>query len=46
LKYLAISIVMSMLSSFLKRYPDVKVELNIDDAFAEIVAGDAGVRFG
>ncbi|QPF87551.1 LysR family transcriptional regulator [Bradyrhizobium genosp. L] len=36
------------LASLLPRYPDIKVELSIDDSLADIVAGrfDAGVRLG
>jgi DNA-binding transcriptional LysR family regulator len=48
IKYPAMSIVLPKLSDFLERYPDVKVELNIDDAFTDIVADgfDAGIRLG
>ncbi|KWV60130.1 LysR family transcriptional regulator [Bradyrhizobium macuxiense] len=36
------------LASFLPRYPDIKVELTVDDGFTDIVAEryDAGVRLG
>jgi DNA-binding transcriptional LysR family regulator len=36
------------LAEFLPRYPDIKVELSVDDGLTDIVAGryDAGVRLG
>jgi DNA-binding transcriptional LysR family regulator len=47
-KQAAQSVVQPMLSRFLAAYPDVQVELFVDDRFTDIVAGrfDAGIRFG
>src|SRR6202042_2778919 len=47
-KHAATSVVMPALPSFLLAHPDVRVELVVDDALTNIVAGrfDAGIRFG
>ena len=37
-----------ILPAFLRRYPEIRIELETDDAFTDIISGrfDAGVRFG
>jgi DNA-binding transcriptional LysR family regulator len=47
-KYAATAILRPALSRFLPNYPDVQVEITIDEGFTDIVAGryDAGVRLG
>jgi DNA-binding transcriptional LysR family regulator len=46
--YAAEMILWPKLTKLLRRYPDIKVEIFIDNALVDIVAGrfDAGVRFG
>ena len=46
--YVADAILLPKLSKFLPRYPDIKVEISIDDRLVDIVAEgfDAGVRDG
>lgn len=46
--YPARALVLPALSGFHKAYPGVKLEISVDDAFTDIVAGgfDAGIRFG
>lgn len=48
IRYPAMALVLPALPDFLKAYPGVKVEISVDDAFTDIVAGgfDAGIRFG
>jgi DNA-binding transcriptional LysR family regulator len=43
-----LSIILPKLTTFLASYPDVKVEVIVDDKFTDIVAAgfDAGIRFG
>lgn len=45
---IAFPLLESIVPSFLKAYPDVKVDMCVDDAFVDIVAGgyDAGIRLG
>lgn len=47
-KHAATSVLMPALPAFLDAHPDVRVEITVDDALTDIVAGrfDAGVRFG
>lgn len=47
-KYAATSVLWPVLPGFLKAYPDVRVEVTIDDGLTDIVASrhDAGIRFG
>ena len=47
-KHAAVAVVWPALPAFLDAYPDVRVELAIDDGLTDIVAGrfDAGIRFG
>lgn len=47
-RYAAVAVLWPALPAFLEAYPDVRVELTIDDGLTDIVAGryDAGVRFG
>jgi DNA-binding transcriptional LysR family regulator len=42
------SILWPKLDSFLRKYPDIKIEVDIDNGYTDIVAGryDAGVRLG
>lgn len=42
------SVVLPALAPFLARYPEIRVELDVDNAFADIVAKgfDAGIRLG
>ncbi|MET0528286.1 MAG: LysR family transcriptional regulator [Microvirga sp.] len=42
------SLLWPKLDTFLRQYPDIKVEVDIDNGYADIVAGryDAGVRLG
>jgi DNA-binding transcriptional LysR family regulator len=44
----ALTIVLPALSGFLATYPEVSVEISVNDAFTDIVAEgfDAGIRFG
>lgn len=44
----ALSIIQPILADFMTAYPDIKVEVDIDDGFVDIVEGrfDAGIRFG
>ncbi|MET3900332.1 DNA-binding transcriptional LysR family regulator [Devosia sp. UYZn731] len=48
IRYPAMALVLPALPDFLKAYPGVKLEISVDDAFTDIVAGgfDAGIRFG
>lgn len=48
IRYPARALVLPALSGFRRAYPGVKVEISIEDAFTDIVAGgfDAGIRFG
>nr|WP_307183306.1 LysR family transcriptional regulator [Massilia sp. BSC265] len=45
---LALSVVQPKLAGFLTAYPDIQVEIDINDRFVDIVAErfDAGIRFG
>jgi DNA-binding transcriptional LysR family regulator len=47
-KHAASSLIQPMLPAFLAAYPEIQVEIDIDDGFTDIVAGrfDAGIRFG
>jgi DNA-binding transcriptional LysR family regulator len=47
-KYAATTVILPMLPGFLATYPDIQVEVTIDDGLTDIVAGryDAGIRFG
>lgn len=47
-KHAVSSVVMPVLPKFLAEYPDVQIEMMVDDSFIDIVAGkiDAGIRFG
>ncbi|MEH0196476.1 LysR family transcriptional regulator [Caulobacter sp. CCNWLY153] len=47
-KHAATSLIEPMLAGFLADYPDIIVEVEIDDGFTDIVAGrfDGGIRFG
>ncbi|WP_455924601.1 LysR family transcriptional regulator [Pseudomonas putida] len=44
----AVSILGPALPEFLRRYPDIRVEINVDERFIDIVEQrfDAGIRFG
>jgi DNA-binding transcriptional LysR family regulator len=48
IRYPAKAYVLPALLGFRRAYPNVKVEISLDDAFTDIVAGgfDAGIRFG
>lgn len=48
IRYPAIALVLPALPDFRRAYPGVKLEISVDDAFTDIVAGgfDAGIRFG
>ncbi|QSQ19059.1 LysR family transcriptional regulator [Pyxidicoccus parkwayensis] len=48
IKQAAVSLIRPMLPGFLATYPDIQVEVDIDDGFTDIVAQrfDAGIRFG
>lgn len=45
---LALAVVQPKLAGFLAAYPDIQVEIDVDDRFVDIVAErfDAGIRFG
>ncbi|SET86964.1 LysR family transcriptional regulator [Stigmatella erecta] len=47
-KQAARSVIQPMLPGFLAAYPDIQVEVFVDDRFTDIVTGrfDAGIRFG
>lgn len=47
-KHAAMSVLSPMLPDFLAAYPDVRVEVTVDDGLTDIVSGryDAGLRFG
>ena len=47
-KHAATSVLWPVLPSFLNAYPDIRVEITIDDGLTDIVASryDAGIRFG
>ena len=47
-KHAITSVVMPVLPKFLGEYPDVRIEMIVDDGFIDIVANkiDAGIRFG
>lgn len=47
-KHPALSMLLPALTVFGERHPGVKVEIVVDDAFTDIIAGgfDAGIRFG
>lgn len=47
-RYAYTSILWPVLRTFLPTFPDVRVEISIDDGFADVVAArfDAGIRFG
>lgn len=47
-KYAATAVLWPMLPQFLTTYPDIRVEVTIDDGLTDIIAGryDAGIRFG
>ena len=47
-KQAATSVMRPMLVNFLKTYPDIQVEISIDDGFTDLVTSkfDAGIRFG
>ncbi len=47
-KHAAMAVVLPALPAFLAEYPDIKVEVDVHDAFTDIVAErfDAGIRFG
>ena len=47
-RFAAVMIVGPLIGSFLTEYPDIKVELFVDDSQSDIVSGrfDAGVRWG
>ncbi len=46
-KHAAQTLLMPMLPAFSARYPDIRLEIDVDDAFVDIVARgyDAGIRF-
>ncbi|AQR63064.1 LysR family transcriptional regulator [Brevundimonas sp. LM2] len=46
-KHAITSVILPMLPEFMRRYPDIRIELDVDDALSDIVANgyDAGVRF-
>jgi DNA-binding transcriptional LysR family regulator len=47
-KHAAVSVLWPVLPDFLAAYPDVRVEIAVEDGLTDIVAGrfDAGIRFG
>lgn len=47
-KHAAATVLMPMLPAFMDRYPNVRIEIDIDDGLTDIVADrfDAGIRFG
>ncbi len=47
-RHAATSLIMPMLPGFLDRYPEIRVEVAVDERLTDIVAGrfDAGIRFG
>ncbi len=47
IKHAVTSVIVPMLPAFMARYPDIQVEVDVDNAFNDIVASryDAGIRF-
>jgi DNA-binding transcriptional LysR family regulator len=47
-KHAADTVLWPMLPSFLRRYPDIEVEVGVEDGMTDVVAGryDAGIRLG
>lgn len=47
-KHAATSLLMPVLPGFARRYPDIRVEVDVDDGMQDVVARgyDAGIRFG
>jgi DNA-binding transcriptional LysR family regulator len=47
-KQAAESVIRPTLGVFMNRYPDIEIEISVDDSFTDVVASrfDAGIRFG